>query len=161
MKRAAAACAVLLAATAAAPAPRSLDDLSWMTGHWLECTPRGEAMETWSDARGGVMLGFSKSIRGTRTDWELARIEPRPEGIVFATSPKGQPAATFAAVSITTGEALFEARDHDFPQRVIYRRDGDRLTGRIEGTIAGKPRAVEWHYRRAPLGEACPAAASQ
>ena len=80
--------------------------------------------------------------------------------ICFDDLPLGD-AATFAAVSITTGEALFEARDHDFPQRVIYRRDGDRLTGRIEGTIAGKPRAVEWHYRRAPLGEACPAAASQ
>jgi len=42
-------------------------DLSWMAGYWLECSPRGEATETWTDDRGGVMLGLSKSIRNGRT----------------------------------------------------------------------------------------------
>jgi len=41
--------------------------LSWMAGKRIECSPRGDATETWADDRGGVMLGLSKSIRDGRT----------------------------------------------------------------------------------------------
>lgn len=52
---------------------------------------------------------------------------------------------------------MFENLDHDFPQRVIYIRKGDNLTGRIEGIAEGKQRAAEWHYRLSPLNATCPA----
>ena len=44
---------------------------------------------------------------------------------------------------------------HDYPQRVIYRRDGDTLIGRIEGASKGKARTAEWRYRAAPLNARC------
>lgn len=137
--------------------PQQVNDLSWLAGHWLECTPRGETSETWTDARGGVMLGVSRSIRGNRTDWELARIDTAPDGVTFFASPKGQAPTAFRAVSVVTGRAVFENAGHDFPQRVIYTRHGDRLTGRIEGTIDGQSRSIEWHYSAATLNAACPA----
>lgn len=145
-----------LAATGASPVPQTAD-LSWIAGHWLECTPRGEATETWTDGRGGLMLGLSKSIRDGRTSWELSRIDRTPEGIAFFASPKGQQPAEFKAVSITKDKVVFEKLDHDFPQRVVYMREGDRLTGRIEGTVGGKLRSAEWHYRLSPLNATCPA----
>ena len=37
---------------------------------------------------------------------------------------------------------------HDFPQRVIYRRDGERLAARIEGTVGGQARGKEWVFQR-------------
>ncbi|WP_037568157.1 MULTISPECIES: DUF6265 family protein [Sphingomonas] len=132
-------------------------DLSWMAGHWLECSPRGEAAETWTDDRGGVMLGISKSIRNGRTSWEWSRIDRTPEGIAFLASPQGQQPTAFKAVAIAKGKAVFENLDHDFPQRVIYIRKGDNLTGRIEGIAEGKQRAAEWHYRLSPLNATCPA----
>lgn len=131
--------------------------LSWMAGHWLECSTYGEAAETWADDREGVMLGLSKSIRNGRTSWELSRIDRTPKGITFFASPKGQPATAFKGVSIVSDRAVFEKLDHDFPQRVIYMRQDDRLTGRIEGIIDSKPRAVDWHYRLSPLNATCPA----
>ncbi len=129
---------------------------SWMAGHWLECSARGEAAETWTDDRGQVMLGLSKSIRDGRASWELSRIDRTADGIAFFASPKGQPPTMFRAVSISGDRAVFEKRDHDFPQRVIYTRRGDRLAGRIEGVVDGKPKAIEWHYRRAALNMVCP-----
>ncbi|HYE87055.1 MAG TPA: DUF6265 family protein [Vicinamibacterales bacterium] len=67
----------------------------------------------------------------------------------------GQPAAAFPLVRSGPGEAVFENPSHDFPQRVIYRREGDRLTGRIEGRSNGTEQAMEWHYRAAPLNAGC------
>ena len=146
----------VLAATGASSAPQGAD-LSWMAGHWLECSPRGEATETWTDDRGGVMLGLSKSIRDGRTSWELSRIDRTPEGLAFFASPKGQQSTVFRAVSITAGKAVFENPDHDFPQRVIYVREADRLTGRIEGHVGRRLRTFEWHYRLLPFNATCPA----
>jgi hypothetical protein len=148
---------MVAAFTDAAAPPAQLGDLSWMAGHWLECSPDAETTETWTDDHGGVMLGISKSLRRSSTHWEFARIDRTPEGITFFASPKGQQGAAFHAVSIARDRVVFEQRDHDFPQRVIYMRRDDRLTGRIEGVIDGRPRTVEWHYHRSPLGATCKA----
>jgi hypothetical protein len=54
-------------------------------------------------------------------------------------------------------QAIFENPQHDFPQRVIYRRDGESLFARIEGQMGGTQRAVEWRYKKASLNTRCPA----
>ena len=50
---------------------------------------------------------------------------------------------------LTDGSVLFENARHDFPQRVVYEKKGERLEGRIEGTDNGKARTETWSYRRA------------
>lgn len=140
---------LLIAATPPPP------DLSWLAGYWLSCEDNREVSETWSDPRGGVMLGSSIAMDGGKVSWEQTRIGPSASGTAFFAMPSGQAPAEFALVSIKAGEAVFENPAHDFPQRVIYRRDGDRLTGRIEGHSGGKPASAEWHYRTAPLNTRC------
>jgi len=52
-------------------------------------------------------------------------------------------------VSVNDREVIFENPDHDFPQRIIYRLLSDEdLLGRIEGTINGKARAVDFPMKR-------------
>ena len=44
---------------------------------------------------------------------------------------------------------VFENPEHDFPQRIVYWREGDRvLHARIEGVIKGKERKDEWHWQK-------------
>jgi hypothetical protein len=44
---------------------------------------------------------------------------------------------------------VFENLSHDFPQRVIYRRNADSsITARIEGTVNGEARGRDFPYRR-------------
>lgn len=62
----------------------------------------------------------------------------------------GQSAASFPLVRLSGQEAVFENPQHDFPQRVIYRRDGDRLTGRIEGRIGGEAKEIDFPMERRP-----------
>jgi hypothetical protein len=44
---------------------------------------------------------------------------------------------------------VFENPQHDFPQRIIYKRDGaDGLKARIEGESKGKPKAFDYPMQR-------------
>ena len=44
---------------------------------------------------------------------------------------------------------VFENPMHDFPQRILYWRDGDQLVARIEGTVRNAPKHEEWRFDRA------------
>ena len=137
--------------------PPAQPDLDWMAGYWLSCEDGREVSETWSDRRGGIMLGSGITVGPQAFSWEQMRIEagvPNPQGLSFMALPRGADTVTaFPLVSAGEREAVFENPAHDFPRRVIYRRDGDRLTGRIEGADG---RAIEWHYTAAPLNARCP-----
>ena len=37
---------------------------------------------------------------------------------------------------------------HDFPQRIMYWREGETLVARIEGKTKGEPRSVEWKFKK-------------
>ena len=149
----------ILAALTAAAALGAAPDLSWLAGYWLSCKDGREVSETWSDPRGGAVFGLSVTVARGRASWEFARIAPSDEGLSFFAEPAGQPPAEFAAVEHGPARIVFENPAHDFPHRVIYAREGDRLTGRIEGVVDGAPRAAEWVYDRAALNARCPAPA--
>lgn len=149
--------AALIAVTALQTSPSTIDDLSWMAGYWLSCDGGREVSETWSDPRGGLMAGITLTVgRSGRASLEFTRIAPVSEVLAFLAQPGGIPATAFALVKVAPNRAVFENPDHDFPQRVIYARDGDTLTGRIEGVAEGRPQAMEWVYRAAPLNSRCP-----
>ena len=58
--------------------------------------------------------------------------------------------AVFLAREITDKSVVFENPEHDFPQRVGYRRaDGGGLAAWIEGTTNGKSRHIDFLYSRA------------
>ena len=138
-------------------APAAQPDLDWLAGYWLSCEGGRDVAETWSERRGGIMLGTNIMTGPQSFFWEQMRIEagvPGPGDLSFVAQPRGaaQPTA-FRLVRAGDREAVFENPAHDFPQRVIYRRDGDRLVGRIEGR-GGE--AAEWRFSAAPLNTRCP-----
>jgi len=153
--------ALLLAVTAAEVA-RPQPDLDWLAGYWLSCADGREVAESWSDRRGAIMLGASITFDAAASSWEQMRIEavsPQENGLSFFAQPRGAAQATeFRLVRWGEGEAQFENASHDFPQRVIYRREGDLLIGRIEGRSAQGEQAMEWRYRSAPFNSRCPTA---
>ena len=96
---------------------------------------------------GGTMLGVNRSVSDGKTvAFEFMRIvETEDGGLVFIASPSGQNTAGFALVSVNDHEVIFENPEHDFPQRVVYRLVSDEeLLGRIEGTINGMERAIDF-----------------
>ena len=104
----------------------------------------------------GTMLGMGRTTnaRGL-ADYELTLIRQDGPRLVYEAHPKGQPPATFSARVATADSVVFEAPEHDFPQRVGYRRVGaDSVLAWVEGTINGKTRRIEFPYARV----SCPVA---
>lgn len=97
------------------------------------------------------MLGVSRSVRDGKTvAFEFIRIVEQDDGeLEFIASPSQQKTASFSMTSIKDREVMFENPDHDFPQRIIYRLISDQeLLGRVEGTIDGAERVVDFPMRK-------------
>ena len=136
-----------------------LSDLNWMSGCWASVggnVKESLSSEQWMAAEGGMMLGIGRTIRkGAAVDYEFMRIEQRGSDLIFISRPKANKDDTeFKLIKLSTDEAVFENAAHDFPQRVIYKRNkaGD-LSPRIEGTVNGKAKGIDFPMVRAACGQ--------
>ena len=56
----------------------------------------------------------------------------------------------FVLVSSEDNQFVFENKDHDFPQRVVYQKVNDKeCHAWIEGTENGKQQKIDFHYTKA------------
>jgi len=147
MRYAAIALCLTIASTAAGAA--TLDDLSWMTGHWRSEADGTASEELWMAPEGGLMLGVHRDTRPGKSSWfEFLRIEERNGEIAFVAQPGGKTPTPFPLKEIDGTRVTFENLDHDFPQRVIYWLDEESLCARAEGKVDGDERGSEWCWRR-------------
>jgi len=144
--------AATFAATAAGQTAK-LADLGWMSGCWEMTNPKNGARitEMWMRPDGNAMLGVGRTMRdGKLTDYEFLRIVEEENKLSYISRPSGNKDDTpFGLIRSSANELVFENAAHDFPQRIIYRREGEKLKARIEGTINGKSRGVDFSYTRA------------
>jgi len=136
---------VILVATAATAA----DFPSWMAGSWRANVGGAMVEEHWTTAEGGLMLGTNRTVRPKgRTSFEFLRIQEKDGVLAYHAQPGGRPATVFPLESLTSSRVVFENKKHDFPQRIIYWRDGARLCARVEGTMKGKLEGEQWCWDR-------------
>jgi Domain of unknown function (DUF6265) len=132
------------------PSASDLDRLAWLAGCWSQPRPDGVTEEHWMKPAGGTMLGMSRTVRGGKTtEFEFLQIRVENGTIAYVARPSGQAEATFRLKTLGEREVVFENAQHDFPQRIIYRRTADEgVTARIEGTMNGKARGMDFPYAR-------------
>ncbi len=73
------------------------------------------------------MLGTTRFLRdGAAVQYEFIRIEKTGAGIFMTPYPGGQLSQdAFQLTSLQNGQAIFEAPQHDYPKRIIYRTNPD------------------------------------
>ena len=118
-------------------APSSISKLDWMAGSW-QTAPGGRVQveEYWTHPAGGSIMGMSRTVAGDKTvEFEYLRVEQRGDVIYYVASPEGRcPATDFKLTHISEQEAIFENPGHDFPKRIIYRKNSDgSLTASVDG----------------------------
>lgn len=113
-------------------------DAHWLDGCWEHLD--GSTREVWIDVGSGLLFGYAVTLRnGKLHAFEDLRIEPSATGATFVASPNGKNPVHFPKVAASHLSMTFENLDHDFPQRITYRREGETLTAEIstvEGTDA-------------------------
>jgi hypothetical protein len=139
--------AALLMAQSAPPAA-SIADLAWMSGRWTSEANGRWTEEVWTEPRGGVMLGHSRSGRGeSLREWEFLRLAPGEGGTpTYYAQPGGRPPVAFRLVAQDSNSATFENPSHDYPQRIRYRRHGRSLVAIISSIDGSGERS--WNYTR-------------
>lgn len=147
MKRLIAAGLALLLMGQAAPSA-NVADLAWMAGRWESVQGGRWTEESWSAPRGGVMLGHSRSGSGDALrEFEFLRLQAGADGVpVYLAQPGGRAPVPFRLTARERTGATFENPAHDFPQRIVYRREGDTMVATISALDGSN--AVSWTYRR-------------
>jgi hypothetical protein len=144
-----------LAMAAEAPGSR-LDDLAWMAGSWASKDGGKLSEEHWTGAAGGMMLGVHRDLEGGKAAFEFLRIEERDGKVTYLASPQGRPATPFelienGALASAPQRAVFANPDHDFPQRILYWREGESLCAAVEGPIDGETVSERWCWSKSSL----------
>lgn len=147
MKRLVAAALLLIAAPSLAQTVSRPQLPGWMAGTWMMEDGANWSDEVWTDPRGGMMLGLSRSGFGPQLqNWEITQIRFKNDGSVsFFAQPQGKAAVEFPLVLISEEAIEFANPAHDYPQRIRYWRQGKLLMAEIS-RIDGSD-AMRWNYR--------------
>ena len=130
----------------------ALADLGWMAGHWVGKFGEVVMEEFWTTPGGGVMVGLHRDVFPDGSSFfEFLRVVHTERGPAYLASPRGAGTTEFVLVRLDGQSAVFENMEHDFPQRIIYRREGDRLTARVEGQVNGTTKSSEWVWDLVPV----------
>ena len=137
---------------AAASQSEGIGDLEWLVGTWARSGGRIE--ETWRRLGDTLLEGASYIVdgeTGTKRQDEWILLTSMDGDVYYITKPRGNPEPTaFQLVATGDDTATFENRNHDFPQRIIYKRVGEAaMTVTIEGPGEnGETRSIDFAYER-------------
>ena len=116
-------------------------------------TPKGPIYESWRSTGDNEMQGGSYKINGRDTiHFEIVNLSKKPDGIFYVPVVKneneGKPVA-FKMISSNNYNFVFENKEHDFPQRIIYHIvNKDSVHAWIEGTENGRSGRADYYFRR-------------
>ena len=130
-------------------ADNRLYQLSWMVGNWIDEVENDISEERWTHSAGGTMFGINRTIiDGETVNFEYMRIQLTPRGIVYFAAPRGRyPPTPFGMTKVGRQSAVFYNGDKESPLRISYRREGNTLYGRIEGTVDGEQQSSEGSWK--------------
>lgn len=132
---------------------QKIQEMEWLQGNWTNISQEGNYYEKWNKINDSLFRSFSYlSVAGDTVFSESVDLLLRENELYYIVSVSGQnngQAVSFRLVSGNNNEFIFENKEHDFPQRVIYKNPApDSLNARIEGTINGKFSVQEFPMKR-------------
>ncbi len=129
---------------------------AFMAGRWssIHNTDQDQRVseEYWLPFHPDGSIGINRLVMNGQTAfYEFLRIQSKDGETNYIAQPLGRtPGVAFTMIDYSDNRVVFENPDHDFPQRIVYERDGNELHASIEGTQNGKRRIETWRWLRAP-----------
>jgi hypothetical protein len=126
-----------------------------LAGTWKMETSRGAIFEAWQVQNDHTLQGKSYKLNnGDTLVLETVLLFLEGNKIVYqptvTNQNNGQP-VRFQLISAIDKRYVFENKEHDYPQRVIYHLvSNNAVHARIEGTKNGKQRGSYFNYNRWP-----------
>lgn len=132
-----------------------LERSTWLLGYWEMRSPGGSSVtESWVRIDDTSFAGAGKFMdsSGNVVSSEEIRIVLRDGKLCYIPIVDNQndgEAITFTEADHSDSIMVFENKEHDFPQRIVYTRIGnDSMLAYIEGDVDGETRRIEFPYRK-------------
>lgn len=128
----------------------AVPELDWLAGQWCGGEGGRRIDEAWLPAAGGMLVGVSRTLDAGKVEtFEFMRIVSDASDTRLHVQPNGESPTVFAMAAWGEGWIRFENPAHDFPNRIEYRREGDRLYAWIAGPGQdGEELRIPFDYRR-------------
>ncbi len=130
-----------------------IKQMEWVIGKWENISRDRNLYEIWTKTNDTIYSGRSFMIANNDTIFsERISLELKNNELFYipavSAQNNGQP-IPFKFTSSENTEIIFENREHDFPQRIIYKNPKpDSLYARVEGNDNGKFRKEEFFMKR-------------
>jgi hypothetical protein len=119
-----------------------------LEGQWRQVKGSEVVDEIWTNNKGNVIVGLSRTVDGLSNAFEFMRIENRKEGVIFIAQPGGDKPTPFRLTAHDAKTLVFTNPAHDFPQRIEYRRTGADTLEATVGTFDGNGQKLTFKYAR-------------
>ena len=141
-------CIIILAVTAQVSAQTSLINLEWLLGSWSRTNvkPGRSGVEIWTKISGNEFVGKGINLRGTDTTFvEKLKLISRDNKIYYvADVPENKEPVLFEMTAQTGMSVTFENPIHDFPKKISYELNGNKL----KATISGDGKSIDYLFER-------------
>lgn len=124
-----------------------------LEGEWVMPTKDGELVEIWQKSMERLLVCENYSQNSEqKIPNEKINLFFSGGRIYLTPSVKGQnnnEAVTFDLVDIDKNKFIFENKDHDFPQRIVYViKSADNLYAYVEGDTKKGFKKIEYNFKR-------------
>lgn len=122
--------------------------VSWLAGTWERTglPPQKKGSENWKISNEHEMKGIGLTMQGRDTlEMEKLLIVLRNDTVYYVADVKeNRSPVYFAFTQLSSTGFVCENPSHDFPKKITYRRQKDRLVA----TISGDDKSISYSYRR-------------
>ncbi|UUC43915.1 DUF6265 family protein [Flavobacterium cerinum] len=136
-----------------APQSDAIKKAEWLIGTWENKTSKGIMYETWRKINDREYLGKSYILKDKDTIvFETIQLIQDHNTLFYIPTVKDQnnnKPVHFIAKTVTETQLVFENKQHDFPQIIMYtKKSQDALTAEISGTKNGQLRKQTFPMKR-------------
>lgn len=123
-----------------------LKKLSWLEGKWerTNTKPGKKGFEIWTNVSATEWKGKGVSLTGTDTTFieRLKLIVKEGTPFYVADVPENQKQILFRFTEFTDTGFVCENPEHDFPKKISYQKEGDKL----KAVISGDGKSIEYYF---------------
>jgi len=134
--------------TANQSAHSTVDQLKWLEGTWTRTNSKAgqSGLEMWKKTSSTELRGRGITMHGSDTAFvEKLRIIVRDGNLFYvADVPENQKPVFFRLTEIKKNSFTCENPDHDFPKKIAYNLQGNKL----QATISGDGKTIAYLFER-------------
>jgi hypothetical protein len=122
--------------------------LDWLEGVWTrsDVKPGRTAHESWQKISASEWKGIGVNINGTDTTFvEKLKLVIKEDNIYYvADLAENKEPVYFKLTAITNNSFVCENPQHDFPKKIFYQKNGDKM----KATISGDGKSFDYSFEK-------------